>query len=66
MNLLELIDSIDEEMMDWYMYNYETDDLEELISYLHKCGFNNKKVTIIFNNDQLFFQCWQSFLSYRE
>ena len=63
MNLLELIDSVDEEMMDWYMYNYETEDLEELISYLHKCGFNNKKVTIIFNNDHLFLQCWHSFFS---
>ena len=66
MNLLELIDYLDEEMVNWYMYYYETDDLEELITYLHKCGFNKEKVIEVFSSDELFFECWQSFLSSRQ
>ena len=66
MNLLELIDCLDEDLIDWYMWNYETDDLDELISYLHKCGFNKEKVIFIFNNDNLFYRCWECFLSSQE
>ena len=53
-------------MADWYMFNYETDDLEELITYLHKCGFNKEKVIEVFSSDELFSECWESFLSSRE
>lgn len=62
MNILKLIDEIEEDLMDFYLLNYDTDVLENFITYLHKCEFNDKQVRIIFRNDNLFNECYKFFL----
>lgn len=62
MNLLELIDSLNDELMDWYLYNYDIEELEDFITYLHKNGYNNEKVKKVFSEEELFTVFYQVFL----
>lgn len=63
MNLLKLIDYVDKDLMNYYLDTFESDDLEELITYLHKCGNTNSDIIEIFRDYQSF---WYSISNYND
>tara|TARA_R110002096_G_scaffold183258_1_gene361257 strand:- start:777 stop:1004 length:228 start_codon:yes stop_codon:yes gene_type:complete len=42
--------------------NYDIDMLEDFITYLHKNGYNNKKIINVFKNNHIFSECYTFFL----
>ena len=52
----------DEELLDWYCYNYETDDLDEMVCWLNKQGYKREDIEKIFSKDEnveLFLYIWE-------
>lgn len=66
MKLIELMDNIDEHLMNWYFSVFDSDEMEEFVSYLSKCGFNKEQIAETLNNEKVFYECLQSFLSSRQ
>ena len=52
----------DEELLDWYCYNYETDDLDEMVCWLNKQGYKREDIEKVFSkveNVELFLYIWE-------
>tara|TARA_R110000822_G_scaffold67107_4_gene163644 strand:+ start:112 stop:312 length:201 start_codon:yes stop_codon:yes gene_type:complete len=62
MKLLKILKHIDSELMNFYFERYESDDLEELISWLNKSGNNKKDIIEIFQDYPIFIHAYNMFL----
>lgn len=65
MNLLKLIETLEDDCFDlceFYLYNFETDDLEDFISYLNKSGNTAYDIIEIFKDYQMFQYMYSGFL----
>jgi hypothetical protein len=52
----------DEELLDYFCYNFETDDLDELVHWLNKQGYTKKDLQEVFStaeNVQLYLYIWE-------
>lgn len=52
----------DMDLLEWYCYNYDVDDLDEMISWLNKLGYKKEQITEIFNIEDLFIDFYQNYL----
>ena len=52
----------DDELLEWYAYNYDTDYLDEMISWLNKLGYKREQIIKIFDTDELFIDYYQNYL----
>tara|TARA_R110002073_G_scaffold109181_1_gene244935 strand:+ start:745 stop:939 length:195 start_codon:yes stop_codon:yes gene_type:complete len=52
----------DDELLEWYAYNYDTDYLDEMISWLNKLGYKREQIIKIFDTDELFIEYYQNYL----
>jgi hypothetical protein len=50
----EYIDEEDMELLEYYCYNYDPADLDEMVSWLNKLGYNKEHIKDIFNIEELF------------
>lgn len=51
-----------DELLEWYAYNYDTDYLDEMISWLNKLGYKREQIINIFDTDELFIDFYQNYL----
>tara|TARA_R110001592_G_scaffold179918_1_gene421890 strand:- start:21321 stop:21581 length:261 start_codon:yes stop_codon:yes gene_type:complete len=56
------IDDEDTDLLEWYCYNYDVDDLDEMVCWLNKLGYKQDQVTEIFNIEDLFVDFYQNYL----
>ena len=52
----------DMDLLEWYCHNYDTDELDEMISWLNKLGYKKEQITQIFNIEELFADFYQNYL----
>ncbi len=60
MSFMEYIEN--DELLEWYAYNYDTDYLDEMISWLNKLGYKREQIINIFDTDELFIDFYQNYL----
>ena len=48
------IDDEDTELLEWYCYNFDIDELDEMVCWLNKLGYKQEQVADIFNTEELF------------
>jgi hypothetical protein len=58
----EYIDEEDMELLEYYCYNYDTDELDEMISWLNKLGYNKEHIKDIFNIEELFVAFYENYM----
>ena len=54
---------LDDEILEWYIYNYNNDDLKTFIKnlkYVYK--YDEDKISKIFNNDKQFYNYWNDIM----
>ncbi len=62
MKLIKVVDYLDYELSEFYLSNFETDDLEEFISYLNKSGNTAYDIIEMFQDYQMFEYMYCGFL----
>ena len=65
MKLIKVVDYLDYELSEFYLSNFETDDLEEFISYLNKSGNTAYDIIEMFKDYQMFEYMYCGFLELR-
>ena len=65
MKLIKVVDYLDYELSEFYLSNFETDDLEEFISYLNKSGNTAYDIIEMFQDYQMFEYMYCGFLELR-
>ncbi len=60
MSFMEYIEN--DELIEWYATNYDTDYLDEMISWLNKLGYKREQIIKIFDTDELFIDYYQNYL----
>ena len=63
--LIEVLEDESFELCEFYLYNFETDDLEEFISYLNKSGNTAYDIIEMFKDYQMFEYMYCGFLELR-
>lgn len=62
----EYIGEDDMDLLQHYCVHYDTDDLDEMVSWLNKLGYNKKQIHNIFNMEELFDVFYNNFQHIRE
>lgn len=52
----------DDDMIEFYSYNYDADDFEEWLCYMNACGFNIEDLSRILLDYMEFVDCWNIWL----
>tara|TARA_R110002074_G_scaffold136696_1_gene281495 strand:- start:43 stop:246 length:204 start_codon:yes stop_codon:yes gene_type:complete len=58
----EYIDDEDIELVEWYCYNFDIDELDEMVCWLNKLGYKQEQVATIFNTEELFGEFHHNYL----
>ena len=58
----DYIDDEDIELVEWYCYNFDTDELDEMVCWLNKLGYKQEQVAEIFNIEELFGEFHHNYL----
>lgn len=64
MNLTEYIP--DDDLLDFYLNNFDSDELEDFVSFLNKSGNPKKHIIEMFTDYQDFYRCFELFLNVME
>tara|TARA_R110002124_G_C8973954_1_gene515595 strand:- start:22257 stop:22457 length:201 start_codon:yes stop_codon:yes gene_type:complete len=60
---INLCDYIDEDdILEIYLNNFDSDELEEFVFHLNKCGFNKQSIRELFIDIEEFIECYDEFL----
>ena len=60
--ICEYIDVDDMELLEYYCVNYDTDELDEMVSWLNKLGYNKEHIKDIFNIEELFVAFYDNYM----
>ena len=61
-NFGNYIDDDNMELLEYYCMNYDTDELDEMSSWLNKLGYNKEHINDIFNIEGLFLAFYDNYM----
>jgi hypothetical protein len=56
------IDVDDMDLLEHYCCKYDTDDLDEMVCWLNKLGYNHEHIKDIFNIEELFVAFYENYM----
>jgi|TARA_R110000803_G_scaffold71950_4_gene135395 hypothetical protein len=59
---VNLCDYIEDDLLCIYLNNFNSDELEEFVSHLNKCGYIKEVIKELFLDLESFIECYDEFL----